>query len=91
MMYAVEWRRLMTATAKLFMHGRSQAVRLPKAYRFDGAEIRVSRIGDKVILEPLDSRTPMPWDMIDQFGDTPFMPEGREQPPMPEDRTVFEK
>jgi antitoxin VapB len=41
-------------TAKLFMHGRSQAVRLPKAFRFEGTELRVSRVGDKVILEPMD-------------------------------------
>ena len=43
----------MSATAKLFMHGRSQAVRLPKEFRFEGAEVRVSKVGDKVILEPL--------------------------------------
>ena len=43
----------MTATAKLFMHGRSQAVRLPKEFRFEGSEVRVSKVGDKVILEPL--------------------------------------
>ena len=43
----------MSATAKLFMHGRSQAVRLPKEFRFEGTEVRVSKIGNKVILEPL--------------------------------------
>ena len=43
----------MSATAKLFMHGRSQAVRLPKEFRFEGSEVRVSKVGDKVILEPL--------------------------------------
>jgi antitoxin VapB len=43
-----------TATAKLFMHGRSQAVRLPKEFRFEGKEVRVSRAGDKVILETMD-------------------------------------
>ncbi len=44
----------MTATAKIFMHGRSQAVRLPKEFRLPGKEVRVSRVGDKVILEPLE-------------------------------------
>jgi antitoxin VapB len=48
------------ATAKLFTHGRSQAVRLPKEFRFEGKEVRVTKIGDKVILEPLQS-APMPW------------------------------
>ena len=43
----------MSSTAKLFMHGRSQAVRLPKEFRFEGTEVRVSKVGDKVILEPL--------------------------------------
>lgn len=46
----------MGATAKLFMHGRSQAVRLPKEFRFEGQEVRVSRHGDKVILEPMVTR-----------------------------------
>ena len=44
----------MTATAKIFMHGRSQAVRLPKEFRLPGKEVRVSRVGDKVILEPME-------------------------------------
>jgi antitoxin VapB len=79
----------MSATAKLFKHGRSQAVRLPKAFRFEGAEVRVTRVGDRVILEPADS-TSMPWSLIDATGDTPFMPEGRDQPRMPDDPIVFE-
>ena len=37
-------------TAKLFMHGRSQAVRLPKAFRFTGTEVFVRRQGDEVVL-----------------------------------------
>jgi antitoxin MazE len=44
----------MTSTAKLFMHGRSQAVLLPEEFRFEGTEVRVSRIGDKVMLEPMN-------------------------------------
>jgi antitoxin VapB len=80
----------MTGTAKLFTHGRSQAVRLPKECRFEGKEVRVTKIGDRVILEPLAPDSVMPWALIDQLGDTPFMPEGREQPEMLEDRVVFE-
>jgi antitoxin VapB len=37
--------------AKVFMHGGSQAVRLPKAFRVEGDEVSVRREGDKVILE----------------------------------------
>ncbi len=39
--------------AKLFWSGRSQAVRLPKEFRFEGEEVRVRRHGSAVILEPI--------------------------------------
>lgn len=39
-------------TAKLFQTGRSQAVRLPKAYRFEGEEVFIKRVGDGVLLLP---------------------------------------
>jgi len=39
--------------AKLFPNGQSQAVRLPKACRFDGDEVIVKRLGDAVLLLPL--------------------------------------
>jgi antitoxin VapB len=38
------------AIAKLFTHGGSQAVRLPKEFRFDGTEVFVRRVGDEVVL-----------------------------------------
>jgi antitoxin VapB len=44
------------ATAKLFRNGRSQAVRLPKEFRFDGTEVSVRREGEAVILEPIRAR-----------------------------------
>jgi antitoxin VapB len=80
----------MTAIAKLFTHGRSQAVRLPKEFRFEGKEVRVTRVGEKVILEPMEIG-PMPWRLIDETGDRAFMPDGREQPGMPEERVVFDQ
>ena len=39
-------------TAKLFQTGRSQAVRLPKEYRFEGTEVYVKRVGNGVLLIP---------------------------------------
>ena len=72
------------STAKLFMHGRSQAVRLPKAFRFEGTEVRVSRVGDKVILEPME--TP-PFDYpawrakLDALGARDFLPDGLSDDP----------
>lgn len=40
-------------TAKVFWSGRSQAVRLPKAFRFESDEVRIRRHGNAVILEPV--------------------------------------
>jgi antitoxin VapB len=40
-------------TARLFWSGRSQAVRLPKDFRFQGEEVRIRRHGNSVILEPI--------------------------------------
>lgn len=66
-------------TAKLFMHGRSQAVRLPKEFRFEGTEVRVSRVGDKVILEPME-QPPFDvdalWATLDAMGARDFLPDG---------------
>jgi antitoxin VapB len=39
-------------TAKLFTNGKSQAVRLPKEYRFTGNEVGVARVGEMVVLYP---------------------------------------
>lgn len=48
--------------AKLFWSGRSQAVRLPKDFRFEGEEVRIRRHGNAVILEPI----PKDWAWLDQ-------------------------
>lgn len=82
-------------TAKLFMHGRSQAVRLPKEFRFVGNEVRVSKVGDKVILEPMENP---PFDVdawrakLDAMGAEDFLPEGLpDDPPlMPDDTISFD-
>lgn len=42
-------------TAKIFWSGRSQAVRLPKKYRFESDEVRIRRHGAAIILEPVSS------------------------------------
>jgi len=39
-------------TAKLFQHGGSQAVRLPKAFRFEGSEVVIEKRGEEVVLKP---------------------------------------
>lgn len=50
-------------TAKIFWSGRSQAVRLPKEFRFDGAEVRIRRHGAAIILEPM----PDNWEWLDKI------------------------
>ena len=86
----------MSSTAKLFMHGRSQVVRLPKEFRFEGTQVRVSKVGDKVILEPLKKR---PVDVeawfarLDELGRRDFLPDGipDEPPAKPDPRLFFDK
>ena len=53
--------------AKLFWNGRSQAVRLPKEFRFEGDEVSIRREGDAVILEPIAKRGWPPgfWEWVD--------------------------
>jgi antitoxin VapB len=63
---------IMESVAKLFQNGRSQAVRLPKEFRFEGTEVRIRKQGEKVILEPV-KKSKWPdgfWDIFtrdDQF------------------------
>jgi antitoxin VapB len=48
-------------TAKLFANGRSQAVRLPKEFRFEGKEVYVRREGRSVVLTPKEEPKENPW------------------------------
>jgi antitoxin VapB len=66
-------------TAKLFWSGRSQAVRLPRAYRVDGREVRIRRRGRTIVLEPV----PDSWAWLDALAgalDEDFVSAVREQP-----------
>jgi antitoxin VapB len=85
-----------TGTARIFMHGRSQAVRLPKEFRLPGKEVRVRRFGLGLLLEPIGrGRETMEavFAEIDRRGGREFLPDGRpEQPPMPvDDRKFFDE
>ena len=66
-------------TAKIFINGRSQAVRLPKEFRFSEKDVFIKKIGKIVLLIPKDD----PWasleNGLDQFTDD-YM-ETRDQPP----------
>ena len=79
-----------TSKAKLFMSGRSQAVRLPLAFRLPGTEVRVRRVGNGVLLEPIITDVDAWFASLDAFADEPFMPDGRQQSPLPAPKALFE-
>ncbi|QQO07660.1 type II toxin-antitoxin system antitoxin VapB [Breznakiella homolactica] len=65
-------------TAKLFTNGRSQAVRLPKDYQFNGEDVYIQKVGDAVILFPKDKDWEIFLDGLNSFSDD-FLSEGRDQ------------
>ena len=79
----------MADIAKVFMSGRSQAVRLPKQFRFDCAEVEITRQGDAVVLRP---RKAEPWanlkkalEGLDETDFADWFGKNRDQPP-PQER-----
>lgn len=65
-------------TAKIFENGRSQAVRLPKEYRFNDDEVAINKIGDIVILMPKENKWSGLLDSLKLFSDD-FMSNGRDK------------
>jgi antitoxin VapB len=73
--------------AKLFQNGRSQAVRLPREFRFEGDRVRIRRVAQGVLLQPL-VRNPKEWfRKLDELNSQSF-PVDRRQPASPK-REVF--
>ena len=72
-------------TAKLFINGRSQAVRLPKSYRFEGKEVYVKKVSEGVLLLPKDSTIWDVWEKNLRKYDKPFMTE-RNKPQFQQER-----
>lgn len=66
-------------TAKLFTNGRSQAIRLPKAYRFEGKEVYIKKVSEGVLLIPKDHSIWDSWERNLNKYDAPFMTD-RNQP-----------
>lgn len=79
-----------TGIARIFMHGRSQAVRLPKSFRLPGDRVRVRRVERGVLLEPIVTDLDAWFAELDRFAGVPFMEDGRRQPPVPESAALFE-
>jgi antitoxin VapB len=79
----------MSTTAKLFTRGGFQAVRLPKECRFEGKQVRISRVGNQVILEPLKRKR---FARLDQSSARDSMPDGSpNDSPVEPDPRVFLK
>ena len=79
-----------TGIARIFMHGRSQAVRLPMAFRLPGDRVRLRRVTGGILIEPMLTDTAEWFAELDRFADIPFMEDGRQQPPMPGAKDLFE-
>lgn len=75
-------------TAKLFQNGQSQAVRLPKEFRFHGDRVFIKRMGNAVVLLPYHDSWQALFDSLDQFSDD-FMQQ-RDQPSQPPRESAFE-
>jgi antitoxin VapB len=63
-------------TARLFINGRSQAVRLPKEYQFNGENVYIQKVGEAVILVPVDKDWETFLHGLNGFSDD-FMSQGR--------------
>ena len=75
--------------ARLFMHGRSQAVRLPLAFRLPRDRVRVRRVEGGILLEPMTRDLDAWFAELDRFAEVPFMEDGGRQPPMPVAERLF--
>ena len=53
--------------AKLFKNGDSQAIRLPKEFRFKGKEVYIRREGNNIILTPIDDAVDRLWNSLSLF------------------------
>jgi antitoxin VapB len=76
--------------ARIFKHGRSQAVRLPRAFRLPGDRVRVRRVEGGILLEPIATDLQAWFRELDRFADVPFMEDGRRQPTMPPPEDLFD-
>ena len=78
----------MTATAKVFVTGNSQAIRLPKEYRFRGTKVYLKKMGNAVVLIPEHESWQSLIDSLALFSDD-FMID-RDQPAPQEREGMFE-
>jgi antitoxin VapB len=77
-----------TGVAKIFRNGRSQAVRLPKEFRFKGDRVRVRRVPEGILLQPMTTDPGEWFAAMDKIGGDPLFKSGRKQPKAPR-RKIF--
>ncbi|MGM0454328.1 MAG: antitoxin [Thermodesulfobacteriota bacterium] len=77
-------------TAKIFVNGRSQAVRLPKAYRLEGTEVYIKKVPEGVLLIPKKGSIWDRWEKNLMKYDQPFMT-GRNQPEQEQSREQLDE
>lgn len=75
-------------TAKIFMSGNSQAVRIPKEFQLKGDEVEIQKRGDTLILRPKRKTWATLTASLKKFTDD-FMAKGREQPRLQKRHQAF--
>jgi antitoxin VapB len=79
----------MTHLAKVFLNGRSQAIRIPKDFRVDSNEVYIEKVGETLVITPKKKNH---WDTLfetlEQVDTTDFMNE-RVQPPLDKREDLF--
>ena len=76
-----------TEIAKLFQNGRSQAVRLPREFRFAGDRVRIRRVAEGILLQPVVQDSAEWFAKLDELNSEPFLADRRQ--PAPPKRKVF--
>ncbi|KUJ74932.1 virulence factor [Thiomicrospira sp. XS5] len=73
--------------ARIFQSGNSQAVRIPKEFRFDVTEVEIFKRGDEIVLKPKPKNLGVAFKLLGEMPDD-FMVEGREDT-LPQERESF--
>jgi antitoxin VapB len=73
--------------ARVFQSGNSQAVRLPKEFRFDADQVEIFRQGQDIVLRPVPVNAAAVFDLLSSLP-ADFMADGREDSP-PQEREAF--
>jgi len=77
----------MVVKAKVFISGNSQAVRIPKEFRFDAAEVEIFQRGNEVILKPQPKNLGVAFQLLTEMPND-FLADGRDDS-LPQEREIF--